>query len=79
MNQQNNKNNKGITLIALIITILILIILSVVAINSIKDNNLINQAQNAVSKYQEASTNEEAIMQNYSDFIDEQIKDLDAE
>ncbi len=47
----NKRNNSGITLIALVITIILLLILAGVALNTITRGNIIENANNAVDKY----------------------------
>lgn len=55
----NKKNQKGITLIALVITIVVLLILAGITINVLLDNNgIINKAQDAANKMDEAQSNE---------------------
>ena len=65
------KEQKGITLIALIITIIVLLILAVVAISAVKDDGIINYAQNAKQQYGEAQVNESTTLDGYL----EKIKD----
>ena len=64
------KKNRGITLIALIITIIVLLILAVVAISAVSGNGILNHAQNAKTKYSEAQTNEQARLDEYSEYLD---------
>ena len=53
----NKKNQKGITLIALVITIVVLLILAGITINVLLDNNgIINKAQDAANKMDEAQS-----------------------
>lgn len=52
------KNTNGITLIALVITIIILLILAMVSISLVMNSGIINHANNAVTAYNEAQTNE---------------------
>ena len=56
--KDNLKNKKGITLIALVITIIVLLILAIVTIRMVVNQNIINHANNAVTAYNEAQTNE---------------------
>ncbi len=65
------KNTKGITLIALVITIIVLLILAMVSINLIMNENIIKHANNAVTAYNEAQTNE---LQKLN-WVENQIKD----
>lgn len=58
------KTEKGITLLALVITIILLIIISTVALSSVKSNNIIDYAQNAVEDFERVQKEEEQ-------FIDE--------
>ena len=68
--KQKLKEHKGITLIALIITIIVLLILAVVAISAVSGNGILNHAQNAKSSYLEAQTNEQARLDEYSEYLD---------
>ncbi len=68
--KQKLKEHKGITLIALIITIIVLLILAVVAISAVNGNGILNHAQNAKTKYSEAQTNEQARLDEYSEYLD---------
>ena len=53
------KRTKGITLLALVVTIIVLLILAWVAINfSIGDGGILKRAEDAASKYEEASIKE---------------------
>ena len=56
--KENLKNKKGITLIALVITIIVLLILAIVTIRIMTNQNIIGHANNAVTAYNEAQTNE---------------------
>ena len=67
--RKNGKNN-GITLIALVITIIVLLILAGVTIATLTgDNGILTQAKNAQTKMEEASKNEEKLLQSYEDTI----------
>ena len=68
--KQKLKEHKGITLVALIITIIVLLILAVVAISAVSGNGILNHAQNAKSSYLEAQTNEQARLDEYSEYLD---------
>ena len=68
------KKQSGITLIALIITIIVLLILAVVAIRAVQGDGIIAHAKNAKSEYELAQANEEAALQNYMDFIAEELE-----
>ena len=54
------KQAKGITLIALIITIIILLILAIVSISLVINQGILNKSKNAVDKYSEAESDEQA-------------------
>jgi hypothetical protein len=56
---KKGKMEKGITLIALIITIIVLLILAIVTIGAIKNDGLIQYAQNARKDYTDASNKEQ--------------------
>ena len=58
------KTQKGITLIALIITIVILLILSVVTVGSVKENGIINRAQQAAKQSEIAQIKEAFELKN---------------
>ena len=65
------KDIKGITLIALVVTIIVLLILAAVAINlTIGSNGIFTRAENAVDKYEEASTNEEKELNSVAEYLD---------
>ena len=63
--KKNLKENKGITLIALIITIIVLLILAVVTISAVNEGNIFAHANNAVTKYNSAATEENSFVANY--------------
>ena len=64
------KSNRGITLIVLVITIIVLLVLAGVAIASLTGrNNITDRAQQAKSKSEEATVNEEARISEYEDYI----------
>ena len=66
----NLKSNKAITLVALIITIIILLILAGVSLSMILgENGLINKAQSSVNAYQQASLNEQNLLQSIEDYM----------
>ena len=66
------KNKKGITLIALVVTIVILLILAGVSISLILDNNgIIEKSKDAKREYGKARENEQADLNNASNWIDE--------
>lgn len=63
------KSNNAITLIALIITIIVLLILAVVSIKLIWSEGIIEHANNAVTKYSEAQTNELKQINSVTDYM----------
>ena len=71
---KRTKTQKGITLIALIITIVILLILAVVAIRAVQNTGIITHAKNAVSDYEVAQDEEEAMLQKYLNVLNEETK-----
>ncbi len=63
---KNNANEKGITLVALVVTIIVLLILAGVSLSLILgDNGIITRAQDAVTKYKEAESEEQWQMDNF--------------
>lgn len=58
------KSSKGITLVALVITIILLLILAGVTLKIVLDDDFVGKTQQAVDKYNEASTNETEQIQN---------------
>ncbi len=58
----NLRKNSGITLIALIITIIVLLILAGVALNTITRGNIIENANNAVNKYNNNSGDDQNLI-----------------
>ena len=77
--KQKLKEYKGITLVALIITIIVLLILAVVAISAVSGNGILNHAQNAKSSYLEAQTNEQARLDEYSEYLDTESSKINGE
>ena len=72
--KKRKKQEKGITLIALVITIVVLIILATVSINMIlNDNGIMDAAELAKGKYQNAAHEEEIELKNYLNKINEEI------
>lgn len=69
----HTSNNKGITLVALIITIIVLLILAVVAIRAVSNDGIISKAKEAQTKYEDAQTNEQAKLEEYSGQIESNI------
>ena len=84
-NQEKRKNSKilfkkikkqvqGITLIALVVTIIILLILAGIVVNlAIGENGIFNRAQVAANTWRNAETNEELVMEEFSNWIDNVI------
>lgn len=52
------KAQKGITLVALVITIIVLLILAMVSISIVANNNIMERANTAGTKHNEAAQNE---------------------
>ena len=71
------KTQKGITLIALIITIVVLLILAVVAINSIQNYGILEHAQTAAGRYNNAVANEQSMLQEYQNYLKNYIGGTD--
>ena len=64
------KNNKGITLIALVITIIVLLILAGVSIAMLTgQNGILTQAQRAKNATENASANEQSMLDSYEDYM----------
>lgn len=70
---KKTKQDEGITLIALIITIIVLLILAAVTIGEIKESKIIKHAQNAVTSYDNAQTNETEKLKDFEDMIDNYV------
>lgn len=64
------KAEKGITLVALVITIIVLLILAMVSISIISQHDIINHANNAVTRYNEAQTQENSQLRQAADEMD---------
>lgn len=70
LNLQLKSNRKGITLIALVITIIVLLILAGVSIATLTgENGILNQANNAKNKTEEAKIQEGKTLENLEDEI----------
>ena len=67
------KGQIGITLVALIITIIVLLILAVVSIGALTDSSLLPKSRTAVNSYQNSAQQEESTLNQYSNFIDNEI------
>ena len=70
---KQTKLEKGITLIALIITIIVLLILAVVAIASVQESDIIKKSQEATKTYKEKEEEEKQKLQEYVDFMRENM------
>ena len=71
---RNKKTAKGITLIALVITIIVLLILAGVSISMLTGRNgIINQAQNAKNKTEEAEQKEKADLEEQNALIENTV------
>ena len=68
---KRTKTQKGITLVALIITIIVLLILAVVTINAVKGDGIIQKAESATQKYNDAAVKEQAKIDSYIGTIKE--------
>ena len=64
------RGQKGITLVALIITIIVLLILAVVTISAVSQGEIFNHANNAATRYNQASIEENAIVTNALSLMD---------
>ena len=65
------KQQKGITLVALIITIIVLLILAGVTISLVLgDNGILNHAQDAGERYQNAANNETKLLNQAGTWMD---------
>lgn len=71
------KNFNGITLIALILTVIVLLILAAVTISAVKGDGIINYAKNSTDEYTQKQTEENTILQGYSDYINKNISGED--
>ena len=66
-------NNRGITLVALVITIIILLILAGITIASLTQTGLFAAAQDAKTKTEEKTEEENTRLEEYEDAITEQV------
>ena len=82
-NKRNNLGEKGITLIALVVTIVVLLILAGVSINALFGNNgIIEKAQEAQNKMDEAQQKDSNSINQLSNWLDDKIntkKDTETE
>ena len=62
-------DQKGITLLALIITVIVLLILAVVTISAIKNDGIMQHAQNAKNKYMTNKDKEEYTLDYYELYV----------
>ena len=66
------KGQKGITLVALVITIIVLLILAGVALATLTgNNNIIDNANKAVDKYNEKATDENGVIEDMNQLLTE--------
>ena len=72
------KSSKGITLVALVITIILLLILAGVTLKIVLDQGFVDKAQNAVDRYDHASTNETEQVQNFFERMENLVDKIDA-
>ena len=73
-NKRNNLGEKGITLIALVVTIVVLLILAGVSINALFGNNgIIEKAQEAQNKMDEAQQKDSNSINQLSNWLDDKI------
>ncbi len=72
------KQQKGITLVALIITIIVLLILAGVTISLVLgDNGILNHAEDAGDRYQNAARNEAKGLNAVGNWMDNLVENLD--
>ena len=69
----NRKQDKGITLVALVITIIILLILATISIQSLTNTGLLQKAQEAKEKTQNAEENQAKTLNEYEDELNKYI------
>ena len=72
---KSRKTQKGITLIALVITIIVLLILAIVAIGAIKNDGIIQYAQNAKTDYTDASNKEKETLNILETQVEEAVNE----
>ena len=78
--KERETKNKGITLIALVVTIVVLLILAGVSISMLSgEDGIINQAQNAKNKTNEAAKNEQLDLARQEDLINETLDGVEVE
>lgn len=76
---KNNERNAGITLVALVITIIILLILAGITINQLTgDNGLFARAKEAKQNTIEAQEKENAILDEYEKYIENETTEEEA-
>lgn len=64
------RQQKGITLVALVITIIILLILAGISIASLSGSGLFDNARRAESEFGEAQNKENAILDDYQQWME---------
>lgn len=80
MREEQMKKTKGITLIALVVTIIVLLILAGVSISMLTgENGILNQAQNAKNKTEEAERNEKLDLLKQEDLINETLNGVEVD
>ena len=68
------REQKGITLVALVITIIVLVILVGVTVSVAINSGLIDNANQAVTGYDEAQTEESEHINNVTDIVNEYVQ-----
>ena len=80
MREKQMKKTKGITLIALVVTIIVLLILAGVSISMLTgEKGILNQAQNAKNKTEEAERNEKLDLLKQEDLINETLNGVEVD
>ena len=80
MREEQMKKTKGITLIALVVTIIVLLILAGVSISMLTgENGILNQAQNAKNKTEEAERNEKLDLLKQEELINETLNGVEVD
>ncbi len=68
------KGQKGVTLVALVITIIVLLILAGVALATITRGNIIENANNAVTKYNAESGKDQNLINDIDNLLQKYAK-----
>ena len=68
------KGQKGVTLVALVITIIVLLILAGVALATITRGNIIENANNAVTKYNSESVKDQNLINDIDNLLQKYAK-----